>query len=52
MVKPKFTIKVGSASFLAGKPNFKAEAKVQRIKINVKEVLIEQATSCVLVNRA
>ena len=43
MVKPKFTIKVGNASFLAGKPNSRAEAKVQRKKINVKEILIQQA---------
>ena len=41
MVKPKFTIKVGKASFLAAKPNSKAEAKVQK-KINVKEILIQQ----------
>ena len=45
MVKPKFTIKVGKASFLAGKPNSKAEVKVQRKKINVKEILIQQAVS-------
>ena len=36
MVKPKFTIKVGKAFFLAGKQNSMAKAKVQRKKVNVK----------------